>query len=55
VIGYVVWGEVPTIGLLVGSAIVVASGLFLLWHETQRRRSERVTFPAIPLRGEKRA
>jgi drug/metabolite transporter (DMT)-like permease len=42
VIGYVVWGEVPTPGLLVGSAIVVASGLFLLWHETQRRRSERV-------------
>jgi drug/metabolite transporter (DMT)-like permease len=55
VIGYVVWGEVPTIGLLVGSAIVVASGLFLLWHETQRRRSERVAFPPIPLRGEKRA
>ena len=35
VIGFVVWGDVPTIGLLVGSAIVVASGLFLLWHETQ--------------------
>jgi drug/metabolite transporter (DMT)-like permease len=42
VIGYVVWGEVPTTGLLVGSAIVVASGLFLLWHEAQRRRSERL-------------
>jgi drug/metabolite transporter (DMT)-like permease len=40
VIGYVVWGEAPTTGLLVGSAIVVASGLFLLWHEAQRRRSE---------------
>jgi hypothetical protein len=37
-----VWGDVPTIGLLVGSAIVVASGLFLLWHETQRRRSQRL-------------
>jgi hypothetical protein len=32
-----VWGDVPTIGLLVGSSIVVASGLFLLWHEAQRR------------------
>jgi drug/metabolite transporter (DMT)-like permease len=42
VIGYVVWGEVPTIGLLVGSAIVVASGLFLLWHEAQRRRSQQL-------------
>ena len=36
-IGYLVWGEVPSIGLLVGSGIVVASGLFLLWHEAQRR------------------
>ena len=34
VIGHLVWGEVPMPGLLVGSAIVVASGLFLLWHET---------------------
>jgi drug/metabolite transporter (DMT)-like permease len=41
-IGFVVWGEVPTIGLLVGSCIVVASGLFLLWHEAQRRRSAKV-------------
>ena len=39
VIGYVVWGDVPTIGLMIGSAIVVASGLFLLWHEAQRQRS----------------
>jgi drug/metabolite transporter (DMT)-like permease len=42
VIGYVVWGDVPTIGLLVGSAIVVASGILLLWHETLRRRSDRL-------------
>jgi len=31
-----VWGDVPTIGLLIGSAIVVASGLFLLWRESRR-------------------
>ena len=37
VFGYVVWGDIPTVALLVGSAIVVASGLFLLWHETMRR------------------
>jgi drug/metabolite transporter (DMT)-like permease len=36
VIGYFVWGEVPTIGLLAGSAIVVGSGLFLLWREARR-------------------
>jgi drug/metabolite transporter (DMT)-like permease len=35
-IGFLVWGDVPTIGLLIGSGIVVASGLFLLWHETKR-------------------
>jgi drug/metabolite transporter (DMT)-like permease len=34
VIGFIAWGDVPTLGLLVGSAIVVASGLFLLWHES---------------------
>jgi drug/metabolite transporter (DMT)-like permease len=38
VIGFLAWGDVPTIGLLSGSAIVVASGLFLLWHETGRGR-----------------
>ena len=36
VIGYVVWGEAPTAGLLIGSAIVVGSGLFLLWREARR-------------------
>jgi drug/metabolite transporter (DMT)-like permease len=36
--GYALWGDVPTIGLLIGSVIVVGSGLFLLWHETRRRR-----------------
>jgi len=40
VIGYLVWGEVPTVGLLIGSSIVVAAGLFLLWHETQRRSAQ---------------
>lgn len=36
-IGFLVWGEVPTLALMIGSAIVVASGLFLLWHEAARR------------------
>src|SRR3982075_4156033 len=38
-IGFLVWGDVPTLGLLAGSGIVVASGLFLLWHESQLRRA----------------
>jgi drug/metabolite transporter (DMT)-like permease len=37
VIGYAVWGDIPTLALLVGSGIVVVSGLCLLWHEAQRR------------------
>jgi len=37
VFGFIIWGDVPTLGLAIGSAIVVASGLFLLWHESQRR------------------
>jgi drug/metabolite transporter (DMT)-like permease len=38
-IGYLVWDDVPTVGLLIGSGIVVASGLFLLWHEARQRQS----------------
>jgi drug/metabolite transporter (DMT)-like permease len=36
-LGFVYWGDVPTPALLGGSAIVVASGLFLLWHETSKK------------------
>jgi drug/metabolite transporter (DMT)-like permease len=39
VIGYLVWGDLPTLALVVGSGIVVGCGLFLLWHEAQRGRS----------------
>ena len=35
-LGYIVWGDLPTVGLLVGSAGVVGSGLFLLWRESVR-------------------
>ena len=37
VIGFVVWGDVPTTALIIGSGVVIASGMFLLWHEAQRR------------------
>ncbi len=37
VIGYLVWGDAPTLALLIGSGIVVGCGLFLLWHEAKRR------------------
>jgi drug/metabolite transporter (DMT)-like permease len=33
--GYFIWGDVPSAGLLIGSTIVVASGLFLFWREAR--------------------
>jgi len=35
VIGYYVWGDVPTVGFLVGAGIVMASGLYILYRETR--------------------
>jgi drug/metabolite transporter (DMT)-like permease len=43
-LGFLVWGDVPTISLLVGSGIVVASGLFLLYREAQRETAS----PPVP-------
>jgi len=37
--GFFIWGDVPSTGLLVGSAIVVASGFFLFWREARLQRS----------------
>ncbi len=36
ILGFLVWGDVPSLSLVAGSAIVVGSGLFLLWSETRR-------------------
>jgi drug/metabolite transporter (DMT)-like permease len=38
-IGYLVWGDVPTVSLLIGSAIVVAVGLFLFLREARLQRA----------------
>lgn len=40
ILGFIFWGDVPTLMLLSGSAVVVGSGLFLLWHERGRRSKE---------------
>jgi drug/metabolite transporter (DMT)-like permease len=37
VLGYVVWGDVPTVGLIGGGLVVAASGLYILYRETVRR------------------
>ena len=36
--GFVIWGEVPSANLLVGSAIVVSTGLFLFLREARLQR-----------------
>jgi drug/metabolite transporter (DMT)-like permease len=38
ILGFAIWGEIPTVSLVVGSAVVVASGMFLLWRETGARQ-----------------
>jgi drug/metabolite transporter (DMT)-like permease len=37
--GFFIWGDVPSASLLLGSAIVVASGFFLFWREARLQRS----------------
>lgn len=37
-LGFLFWGDVPTLALLAGSSVVAGSGLFLLWHESGKRR-----------------
>jgi drug/metabolite transporter (DMT)-like permease len=39
ILGFAIWGEVPTVSLVLGSIVVVASGLFLLWRESAARRA----------------
>jgi drug/metabolite transporter (DMT)-like permease len=36
ILGFAIWGDVPTAMLLFGSLIVVSSGVFLLWRESRR-------------------
>ena len=37
--GYLIWNEVPTAHLLIGSGIVIGSGFFIIYREAVRRRS----------------
>ncbi len=38
-LGYAVWGDLPTRAALAGAAILIASGLYVLWRETRRARA----------------
>jgi drug/metabolite transporter (DMT)-like permease len=46
IIGFIVWGEVPTTPIIIGSAIVTLTGLYLLRAEAWRRRKPVVAKPA---------
>jgi drug/metabolite transporter (DMT)-like permease len=37
-LGFAIWGDRPGESLLIGSAIVVASGLYIMWREVVRRK-----------------
>jgi drug/metabolite transporter (DMT)-like permease len=39
IFGFFIWGDVPTLSLLVGSTIVVATGLFLFLREARLQKS----------------
>lgn len=49
ILGFAIWGDRPTETLIVGSAIVVASGLYILWRETLRRAQRRPAPTSAPL------
>jgi drug/metabolite transporter (DMT)-like permease len=46
ILGFLVWGEVPTTAVAIGAAIVTLSGVYLLRHEAFRRPPRRRTRPA---------
>ena len=52
-LGFAIWGDVPTPHLLLGAVVVVASGLYILWRETLRRGRSR-PIPAPIVVGERR-
>ena len=51
VVGYVIFGDVPTLEMLVGAVIVVAAGIFIIYREHQlglERRKAREASPPPP-------
>ncbi|MCZ6863379.1 MAG: DMT family transporter, partial [Alphaproteobacteria bacterium] len=38
-LGFLLWGELPSIWVLAGTPLVVGSGFYILLHERSRRRS----------------
>ncbi|MEM7113370.1 MAG: DMT family transporter [Chloroflexota bacterium] len=38
VLGYLLWGEIPSLAMLIGILLIVGSGLFIIYRENQLRR-----------------
>ena len=49
--GFVLWGDIPTLQLLAGGVVVAASGCYILYRETVRRRQKLVAPAAAPTPG----
>jgi len=39
IMGFMIWGDLPTLNLMIGVAIVIASGLYILYREMRRSRA----------------
>lgn len=39
VLGYLVFGDIPTVNTIAGSVVIVASGLYVLYRETRQQRT----------------
>ncbi|TIP81377.1 MAG: DMT family transporter [Mesorhizobium sp.] len=51
VVGYLAFGDVPTVHMLVGGTIVVAAGIFIIWRERQLGLERARTRQATPPQG----
>ena len=47
VFGFLFFGDIPSVPMMIGAVLIVASGLFIFFRETQLKKQDRV-LPAIP-------
>jgi drug/metabolite transporter (DMT)-like permease len=51
IVGYLAFGDLPTIHMLVGGAIVVAAGIFIIWRERQLGLKRGAARKVVPPQG----
>ena len=42
IVGYIVWGEIPDVPMIIGTSLVIASGIYTLHRERKVARSSQV-------------